>query len=126
MAFLGRAQKALPIRGKTGKFGFVKIANICSCKDTAKKIQCKPQTGGKIERISLTQKLYPKFIKALLINDKNKHRSKSSDISSHLGHAVKTTTRQHFSPARCLELNITAHTCLDATHAELPNRAAGD
>lgn len=34
MVFLGRVQKTIHIKGKTDKFGFTKITNICSCKDT--------------------------------------------------------------------------------------------
>lgn len=34
MVFLGRAQKTIHIKGKMDKFSFIKITNICSCKDT--------------------------------------------------------------------------------------------
>lgn len=42
---------------------------------------------------ALTWDLYPKYIKTLLITNKDKHSLASSDIINHQGHGGKTTGR---------------------------------
>lgn len=47
MVFLEKTQKAIHSKGNIGESDFIKIINICSCKDPVKEIKFNPQTGRK-------------------------------------------------------------------------------